>query len=93
MANLFEWDSEKARKNILKHKVSFEEAATVFEDILSYTFDDFAHSAIEFREITIGISIRNRILIVSSTCRKNIIRIFSARIATKNEKKKYEENR
>lgn len=91
MAYQFEWDNEKALLNISKHKISFDEASTVFDDSLSVTFPDPDHSKNEFREITIGLSIRNRLILVFSTERNNIIRIFSARFATKQEKKKYEE--
>ncbi len=87
----FEWDEDKAEKNLAKHKVSFVEAATVLDDMLSVTFHDPDHSMKELREITIGYSVKNRLLLVFSTERNNIIRIFSAREATKQERKKYEE--
>lgn len=89
---IFEWDDDKAEKNVLKHKVSFDEAKTVFDDLLSFTFDDPDHSIIEKREITIGLSIKNRLLLVFSTERDNRIRIFSARESTKTERKNYEES-
>ena len=88
----FEWNGEKSEKNLLMHKVSFDEAATVFDDMLSVTFPDPDHSIKELREITIGLSVKNRLLLVFSTERNNIIRIFSARKATKKERKKYEES-
>ncbi len=88
----FEWDDDKATTNLFKHNVSFEEAATVFDDNLSVTFADPDHSISELREITIGFSIKNRLLLVFSTERNNKIRIFSAREATKQERKKYEES-
>ena len=87
----FEWDENKSINNIQKHKVSFEEAVTVFDYQLSVTFDDPDHSTLEKRELTIGFSIKNRLLIVSSTIRKNQIRLISARLATKKERIKYEE--
>lgn len=87
----YEWDEYKSIVNKQKHKVSFEEAATVFDYPLSVTFDDPDHSIIEKRELTIGYSIKNRLLIVSSTIRKNKIRIISARLATRQERKEYEE--
>lgn len=63
----FEWDREKAKKNLKKHKVSFEEAMTVFYDPLSATFDDPAHSVDEERFITIGYSSHGPLLVVSHT--------------------------
>ena len=56
----FEWDGEKAKRNLKKHGVSFEEAVTVFYDPLSATFNDLDHSVDEYRYITIGLSSRNR---------------------------------
>ena len=88
----FEWDVKKAEKNLLKHNVSFEEAETVFDDILSFTFQDPDHSIHEEREITIGYSVKNRLILVFFTERNNKIRIFSAREATNKERKKYEES-
>ena len=92
MTYKFEWDEEKAEKNLLKHKVSFDEAATVFDDMLSVTFPDPDHSMQESRKITIGFSVKNRLLLVFSTERNNKIRIFSAREATKRERREYEES-
>mgnify|MGYP001601373766 CR=1 FL=1 len=86
----FEWDREKAKKNLRNHKVSFEEAMTVFYDPLSATFDDPEHSDDEERLITIGYSSRSRLLVVSHTERGKIIRIISARTATAHERKKHE---
>jgi len=86
----FEWNREKARKNLRKHKVSFEEAMTVFYDPLSATFDDIDHSDDEERLITIGYSSRSRLLVVSHTERGKTIRIISARTATAHERKKHE---
>lgn len=86
----FEWDSKKAKQNLKKHRVSFEEAATVFYDPYTATFDDPDHSDEEYRYLTIGFSSRNRLLIVSHTERGNCLRIISARTATKHERKKHE---
>jgi uncharacterized DUF497 family protein len=88
----FEWDPEKARRNLTKHGVAFEEAATVFADFLSSTFPDPEHSIEEEREITIGTSERGRLLVVSHTERGDRIRIISARKATRRERKAYEED-
>ena len=93
MSLRFEWDKQKALSNIKKHGVSFEEAITVFSNPLAYIFDDEEHSINEKREIIIGHSINNRLLVVCFTgWGKNIIRIFSARLATKKEREDYEEN-
>lgn len=89
----FEWDSEKADRNIRKHNVSFYEAATAFSDPLSITFPDPDHSDRENRFITVGSSERGNILIVSHTNRGGIIRIISARITTRSERIYYEEGR
>ena len=86
----FEWDREKAKKNLRKHKVSFEEAITVFYDPLSATFDDPEHSITEERFITIGYSSHSRLLVVSHTERGKTIRIISARSATAHERKRHE---
>ncbi|MFH1287306.1 MAG: BrnT family toxin [bacterium] len=89
---LFEWDSDKARKNIKIHGISFDEASTVFKDTLSLTIYDPLHSDEEDRSILIGNSCKNRILVIVHTERGDKIRIISARSATKNERKQYEEN-
>jgi uncharacterized DUF497 family protein len=91
MSLIFEWDHEKARVNVQKHQVSFEEAATVFGDPLSVTIDDPLHSKVEERFITIGLSIRSRLLLVVHADRGDQIRIISSRIATANERKAYED--
>jgi len=86
----FEWDEEKAAANKKKHRVTFEEAATVFADPLAAIFDDEAHSDEEQREIIVGHSDKNRLLLVSFTERAGAIRIISARQATKRERRDYE---
>ncbi|MEM7536176.1 MAG: BrnT family toxin [Chloroflexota bacterium] len=87
----FQWDPEKARTNLRKHKVSFEEAATVFQDALSLTGDDPDHSSEEDRFVTFGLSSRGRLLVVSFTERGERIRIISARQMTRSERGIYEE--
>ena len=87
----FEWDPAKAAQNLRKHRVSFEEAATVFGDPLSLTFLDPDHSMAEHRFITIGLSRSNRVLIVAHTDRDERVRLISARKATQRERKYYEE--
>ena len=88
----FEWDNRKARTNLRKHKVSFEEAATVFGDPLSLTIPDPLHSIVENRFVTIGRAMTERTLVVMHTDRRNSIRIISARVATKHERRQYEES-
>ncbi|HEY2414013.1 MAG TPA: BrnT family toxin [Pirellulaceae bacterium] len=93
MAIEFEWDASKAATNVKKHGVSFEEAASVFADGLAFILDDDEHSQDELREIIIGHSEKNRLLLVSFTERSDKIRIISVRRATKRERRDYEENK
>ena len=86
----FEWDMKKAKRNLRKHKVPFEETITVFYDPLSATFDDPDHSTDEERLVTIGYSSRSRLLVVSHTERGKTMRIISARTATAHERKRHE---
>jgi uncharacterized DUF497 family protein len=89
----FEWDDRKATSNLTKHRVSFEEASTVFTNPLAALFDDEAHSTAELREVIIGHSAQGRLLVVIFTERaERVIRIISARQATKREQQDYEEN-
>ena len=87
----FEWDQKKAKSNLSKHGVSFEEAKTVFNDPLYVDFYDPDHSEEEHRYIIIGESSQGRILLVSYTERKDKIRIISSRQVSKNERQAYEE--
>jgi uncharacterized DUF497 family protein len=87
----FEWDSRKARLNRAKHRVSFAEATTAFRDPLSATAPDPDHSDNEYRFVTFGVSTNGRLLTISHTERGESIRIISARLATKPERKIYEE--
>jgi uncharacterized DUF497 family protein len=87
----FIWDAKKAVKNLRKHGVSFHEAATVFRDTLSATGLDPDHSIGENRFVTFGISEAGRMLVVSHTEEDESIRIVSARLATKHERRIYEE--
>jgi uncharacterized protein len=91
MAHQFEWNPAKAKTNLAKHEVSFEEASTVFDDPMFITVLDDEHSQDEQRYITIGLSANNRLLMVAHTERENRVRIISARKATKNEEKFYAE--
>ena len=86
----FEWDSDKAVANLKKHGVSFEEAVSVFFDVLSATGRDPDHSLTERRFMIFGLSFAGRLLAVSHTDRGQRIRIISARIATRAERKLYE---
>jgi uncharacterized DUF497 family protein len=88
---VYEWDPIKAAQNLSKHRVSFAEAATVFEDPFAVTFEDPDHSDREQRSVTLGSSHAGRILFVAHTDREGMIRIISARRATRRESHAYEE--
>ena len=92
MGLLFEWDPKKARMNIKTHGVSFDEASTAFRDPLSQTIDDPLHAEDEERFVLIGRSIQGRLLVIVHTDRGERIRVISARLATKKERLRYEEN-
>ncbi len=87
---IFEWDKHKADRNTRKHRVSFSEAISVFRDPLADTFYDDENSLIEDRFIEVGKSDSGRILVIAFTERNDIIRIISARKATKKESRYYE---
>ena len=87
----FEWDEEKAAANLKKHKVTFDEATTVFIDPLSITVPDPGYSVDEQRYIDLGSSEKGRVLVVVYTERGSNIRIISCRKATSSERKLYEE--
>lgn len=86
----FDWDLTKAKTNIQKHRVRFEEAMTAFDDPYAYLTLDAEHSLSELREWLIGISDRGRVLVVVFTKRGKLFRIISARLANKKERKFYE---
>jgi uncharacterized protein len=86
----FEWDEVKAIASFKKHKVSFEEGKTIFNDACVCTFPDSEHSADEGRYINIGLSVRGRVLILTHTERRDKIRIISCRKATMRERRFYE---
>ena len=88
---LFEWDPNKARRNLEIHGVSFDEASTAFKDTLSLTIHDPLHSDEEDRFILIGNSYMNRLLVIVHLEMENKIRIINTRKATKKERKQYEE--
>jgi len=85
----FEWDPKKAKRNLEKHDVAFEEAATAFADPQSLTDFDPDHSEDEDRFVLLGASHAGRLLVVVHTDRGDTIRMISARIATKRERKTY----
>ena len=89
----YEWDEIKAKRNVEKHGVSFEEAATVFTDTLSLTIADLLHSFEEKRFVIIGEAATGDLLVVVHTHRQDTIRIISAREATRREKRNYEDKR
>ena len=92
MIREFEWDAQKAAENLKNHGVAFDEALTVFADPLANIFDDPDHSDEERRELIIGHSAPQRLLVVSFTDRGRRTRIISARQATARERRDYEED-
>jgi len=91
MALTFVWDEEKSKRNVRKHGVTFEEAKTVFNDPFAITITDPDHSREEERFLDIGLSSRERLLVVWYTEREEKIRIIGCRRATPFERKTYEE--
>lgn len=87
----FEWNENKALNNLSKHGVAFEEAKTVFDDPLYVDFYDPDHSETEERYLIVGESKQGRLLIVSYTERRNLIRLISAREVTRTEREAYKE--
>ena len=87
----FEWDPAKALFNEHKHGVMFDEASTVFGDVLSVSGRDMAHSLGENRFVTVGMSSQGRVLVVCHTDHRGMIRIISARPAIRKERRIYEE--
>ena len=93
MSYRFEWDERKASQNRIRHRVTFDEALSVFDDPLAKIFEDDPHSGEERREIIVGHSIKGRLLLVCFIERPNErIRLVSARLPTAMERKAYEEN-
>lgn len=89
----FTWNLEKARENVRKHGISFEEAVTVFGDFDAAIEDDATHSGDEDRFIIVGTSHRERVLLTVYTMRDEIVRIISSRIALRHERRTYEEKK
>ena len=93
MGMRFNWDPRKASANVKKHGVSFDEASTAFADPLSITVPDPDHSTDETRFLLIGRSVRHRMLVVIHAERsESDIRLISARLASRRERRIYEEN-
>lgn len=86
----FEWDDKKARTNVRKHGVSFDEALSVFFDPFAETISDPDHSEGERRFVSLGRTIKGRLVVVSHTDKNDVVRIISAREATRHERKSYE---
>ena len=87
----FEWDEAKARENLKKHKVGFDEGKTIFNDPFLLTFPDIDTSDAEERYVNIGLSTRDRVLVLIHTERQGRIRIISCRKASARERRHYEE--
>ena len=87
----FEWDEAKAKKNLLKHKVPFDEGETIFNNPFLLTYPDVDSSETEERYVNIGVSAKDRILVLIHTERQGKIRIISCRKATARERRDYEE--
>lgn len=92
MALLFEWDPTKAASNLARHGVSFAEAVSIFADPLARIFPDSDHSASEERELLVGHSSAQRLLVVSFVEREDGIRLIGARPTSRRERKDYEES-
>jgi uncharacterized DUF497 family protein len=90
MENPYAWDPERAERNFRKHGVLFSEARTVFDDPLMLVYEDGEHSFTEPRYLAMGRSVDSRLLLVAYTERAGVIRIISAREATRREKRAYE---
>ena len=91
MSIKFDWDPRKAQRNLRKHSIDFNEASTVFVDTFSITIPDPDHSEDEERWLTMGLSSRQRLLVVVHTEDRETVRIISARPADRLERRKYEE--
>jgi uncharacterized DUF497 family protein len=87
----FEWDEAKARENLKMHKVGFDEGKTIFNDPFLLTFPDIDTSDAEERYVNIGLSIRDRVLVLIHTERQGRIRIISCRKSSARERRHYEE--
>lgn len=93
MGYIFEWDPVKAEANVRKHRVTFDEASTVFGDPLNLLMEDPDHSHNEDRSVLLGMSNRRKLLVVAFAERPPRTRLISARRATRHERRRYEEER
>lgn len=94
MGLTFEWDERKAKSNYKKHKVTFEEAATVFGNPFSLTIVDPLHSTpLQKRFVIVGQTLKGKIVVVVHCEDGNTIRIISARISSRQERRNYEESK
>jgi uncharacterized DUF497 family protein len=87
----FEWDNDKARRNLLKHGVSFDDASTAFSDPLSITIEDPDHSVGELRLLLLGQTLGGKLVVVAHLDDGETVRIISARLAERHERREYEE--
>jgi len=87
----FEWDPEKARRNLAKHGVSFDEASSAFADPLSLTIDDPGHSQGEHRLLLLGETYSGKLVVVAHLADDETVRIISARLAERHERRTYED--
>ena len=87
----FEWDEVKAKENLMKHKVPFDEGKTVFNDAFLLTYPDVNNSETEERYVNIGVSAKGRVLVLIHTKRQGKFRIISCRKAIVRERRDYEE--
>lgn len=92
MPYIFEWDIEKADTNARTHGVTFEEATEAFGDPLSLDMADPDHSQSEARYIVLGLSRHHRLLVISYAERGPRTRLISARLASRVERRRYEED-
>ncbi len=93
MGYIFEWDQQKAKLNLRKHDVGFDEASTVFGDPLALLMPDPDHSVGEMRYILLGMSVQQRLLVAAFAERPPRTRLISARRATRQERIKYEKDK
>jgi uncharacterized DUF497 family protein len=87
----FEWDPEKARRNLARHGVSFDEASSAFADPLSLTIDDPDHSQGEHRLLLLGETYSGKLVVVAHLADDETVRIISARLAERHERRTYED--
>ena len=87
----FEWDPEKARRNLAKHGVGFDDASSAFADPLSLTIDDPDHSQGEHRLLLLGETYSGKLVVISHLADDETVRIISARLAERHERRTYEE--